>query len=103
MTSPWTKPTTTAYRGSLRGGTRSRTISVATGLDGSLRLDLRASSGLRLRFRVSVPSGRAVATRTVAASHDSLVSTTICGQRTYSVRVSRLRGAGAFTLTVTRP
>ena len=44
-----------------------------------------------------------VATRTVAASHDSLVSTTICGQRTYSVRVSRLRGAGAFTLTVTKP
>ena len=103
VTSPWTRPTTTAYRGSLRGGTRSRTISVATGLDGSLRLDLRASSGLRLRFRVSVPSGRAVATRTVAASHDSRVSTTICGQRTYSVRVSRLRGAGAFTLTVTKP
>jgi hypothetical protein len=103
VTSPWTKPTTTAYRGSLRGGTKSRTISVATGLDGSLRLDVRASSRIRLRFRVSVPSGKALATRTVAAAHDSVVSTTICGQRSYSVRVSRLRGAGAFTLSVTNP
>jgi hypothetical protein len=103
VTSPWTKPTTTAYRGSLRGGTKSRTISVATALDGSLRLDVRASSGVRLRFRVTVPSGKALATRTVAAARDSVVSTTICGQRSYSVRVSRLRGAGAFTLSVTKP
>jgi hypothetical protein len=103
VTSPWTKPTTTAYRGSLRGGTKSRTISIATGLDGSLRLDVRASSRVRLRFRVSVPSGKALATRTVAAAHDSVVSTTICGQRSYSVRVSRVRGAGAFTLSVTKP
>ena len=103
VTSPWAKPTTTAYRGSLRGETKSRTISVATGLDGSLRLDVRASSRVRLRFRVSLPSGKALATRTVAAAHDSVVSTTICGQRSYSVRVSRLRGAGAFTLFVTEP
>ena len=103
VTTPWAKPTTTAYRGSLRGGTKSRTIRVATGLDGSLRLDVRASSRLRLRFRVSLPSGKAVATRTVAAAHDGVVSTTICGQRSYSVKVSRLRGAGAFTLSVTEP
>jgi hypothetical protein len=103
VTSPWTKATTTAVRGSLRGSVKSRTISVATALDGSLRLDIRASSRLRLRFRVTAPSGRAVATRTVAAAHDGAVSTTICGQRGYSVRVSRLEGAGTFTLSVTKP
>jgi hypothetical protein len=103
VTSPWTKATTTAVRGTLRGGVKSRTISVATALDGSLRLDVRASSRLRLRFRVTAPSGRAVGTRTVAAAHDGAVSTTICGQRGYSVRVSRLKGAGTFTLSVTKP
>ena len=103
VTSPWTKPTTTAVRGTLRGGTKSRTITVLTGLDGSLRLDVRASSRLRLRFRVSAPSSRSVAARTVAAAHDGAVSTTVCGQRSFSVRVSRLRGAGAFTLSVTKP
>jgi hypothetical protein len=103
VTSPWAKPTTTAVRGTLRGGVKSRTISVATALDGSLRVDVRASSRLRLRFRVTAPSGRAVATRTVAAAHDGAVSTAICGQRGYSVRVSRLKGAGTFTLSVTKP
>jgi hypothetical protein len=103
VTSPWAKPTTSAVRGTLRGSVKSRTISVATALDGSLRLDVRASSRLRLRFRVTAPSGRAVATRTVAAAHDGAVSTTVCGQRGYSVRVSRLKGAGAFTLSVTKP
>jgi hypothetical protein len=103
VTSPWTKPTTTAVRGTLRGGVKSRTIGVATALDGSLRLDVRASSRLRLRFRVTAPSGRAVATRTVAAAHDGAVSTTVCGQRSWSVRVSRLKGAGVFTLSVTKP
>jgi hypothetical protein len=103
VTSPWTKPTSTTYRGSVRASVRSRTISIATGLDGSLRLDLHASSGVRLGFRVTVPSGKPVSNRTVAAAHDSVVTTTICGQRSYRVRVSRLRGAGAFTLSVTKP
>ena len=103
VTSPWTKPTPTAYRGSLRGGAKSRTFTITTGLDGSLRLDLRASSRVRLRFRVALASGKAVSSTTVAAAHDDVVSTTICGQRSYSVRVSRLRGAGAFTLSVTKP
>jgi hypothetical protein len=103
VTIPWTKPTPTAYRGSLRGGAKTRTFTITTGLDGSLRLDLRASPRVRLRFRVTLASGKAVSTTTVAAAHDDVVSTTICGQRSYSVRVSRLRGAGAFTLSVTKP
>jgi hypothetical protein len=103
VTTPWTKPTQTAYRGSLRGAARSRTYTVATALDGSVRFALRASAGVRLGLRVSVPSGRAVAGRTIAAGRQGAVGTTICGQRSYRVRVSRLRGAGAFTLSVTKP
>jgi hypothetical protein len=103
VTAPWTKPTQTAYRGSLRGGARSRTYSIATGLDGSLRVGLRAAAGVRLGLRVSVASGATVANRTVAAGRSGAVGATICGQRSYRVRVSRLRGAGAFTLSVTKP
>lgn len=103
VTSPWTKPTRTAYRGSLGARTRIRTYDVATGLDGALRLDLRASARIRLRVRVATASGSQVADRTVAAGHGSSVGTTVCGQRSYRVRVTRVRGAGAFTLTVTRP
>jgi hypothetical protein len=103
VTTPWTKPTRTAFRGSVRAGARSRTYSIATPLDGSFRIDLRASSRVRLRLRVSAASGAAVASGTVAAGRTGAVGTTICGQRSYRVRVSRLRGAGAFTLSVTKP
>jgi hypothetical protein len=103
VTAPWTKPTQTAFRGSVRGSARSRTYTVATPLDGSLRVDLRSSKGVRLGLRVSAASGAAVASRTVAAGRTGAVGATICGQRSYRVRVSRLRGAGAFTLSVTKP
>src|SRR5919198_1456099 len=57
VTAPWTKPTQTAYRGSLRGGTRSRAYTVATGPDGSLRLSLRAPAGGRRGRRRAGPAG----------------------------------------------
>jgi hypothetical protein len=103
VTEPWTKPTKTAYRGSLRASARSRAYTIATGLDGSLRLDVRASARLRLKLGVSGPSGRTVASQTVAAGRAGAVGTTICGQRSYRVQVSRVRGAGTFTLSVTKP
>jgi len=103
VTSPWTTTTTTAYRGALPAGARSRNYTVATALDGTLKLDLRASTGVRLSLHVARASGTTVADRAIAAGHDSAVGTTICGQRSYRVRVTRVRGAGAFTLTVTRP
>ena len=103
VTAPWTKPTKTAYRGSLRSSARSRAYTIPTALDGSLRLDVRASARLRLKLRVSGPSGRIVAAQTVAAGHAGAAGTTICGQRSYRVQVSRLRGAGTFTLSVTKP
>jgi hypothetical protein len=103
VTAPWTKATTTRYRGSLTARARVRTFALPTVLDGSLRVDVRASSGVRLRLRVTTAAGTKVAERTVAAGRRSAVATTICGQRSYSARVMRVRGAGGFTLTVTRP
>jgi hypothetical protein len=102
VTSPWTKATTTAYRGSVSSGSRTRTFAVPTVLDGTLRVALRASSGVRLRLRLTAAATKADV-RTVAAGRSSTVATTICGARSYTARVTRLRGAGAFTLTVTRP
>jgi hypothetical protein len=103
VTNPWTKPVKTAYRGSLGRSSKVRTYAVATALDGGLRVDLRAAGGIRLRLRVTNAAGSKVADRTVAAGHRSTVETTVCGQRSYRARVTRVRGAGAFTLTVTRP
>ena len=103
VTNPWTKPTTTAYRGSLAGRTRSRTYTVSTGLDGTLAVALRASAGIRLRLGVATSAGASVGSRTIAAGRHSTFRTTICGRRSYRLRVTDLRGTGAFTLTVSRP
>ena len=64
---------------------------------------MRDGTGVRVRVRIATASGASVADRTIAARHASTVQTTVCGQRSYRVRVARVRGAGAFTLTVTRP
>jgi hypothetical protein len=103
VTAPWTKPATTTYRGSVSARSRTRRFSIATVLDGAMRIDLRASSGVRLRLHVTNAAGTTVATRTVAAGRRSTVAATICGQRSYAARVTRARGAGGFTLSVTRP
>ena len=102
VTAPWTKAATTTYRSSLSAQTRARTFSVATALDGTLGLTVRIGA-VRARVRVTTASGASVADRTLAARHAATVRTTICGQRSYSVRVARVRGAGGVTLTVTRP
>jgi hypothetical protein len=103
VTAPWTKPTTSVQRSSLSARVRTRNFSFPTALDGTLSLAVRAAAGVRVRVHVATASGMSVADRTIAASHASSVRTTICGQRGYRVRVARVRGAGAFTLTVTRP
>jgi hypothetical protein len=103
VTDPWTKRAKTAYRGSLGGSSRARSYAIATGLDGTLRLDVRASARLSLRLRLATAAGSKVADRSIAAGRSSTVETTVCGQKSYRVRVTRVRGAGAFTLTVTRP
>jgi hypothetical protein len=103
VTQPWTKATTVIDRGSVSARARTRTFSIPTALDGTLRLTVRDGAGVRVRVRVATASGASVAARTIAARHASTVQTTVCGQRSYRVRVARVRGAGAFTLTVTRP
>ena len=93
---PWRGNTQLTLRGSISArGNATRSFTVATPLDGTLRLSLRAPQGAAFRLSV-VAGGRAVAT-------GARVTTTVCGRRSYTVRVTRTRGAGAFTVAVSRP
>ena len=74
---PWTKNTAVTLRG--RG---TRTVRVATPLDGVFRATISGPRGTV--YRVAAP-------------------TTVCGQRFVNVRVTRVRGTGAYTLRVSRP
>ena len=100
VTAPWQRATTTARTASLTRTTRARTYTIATKLDGTLKLALRPSAGLRLTLDVDA-SGRRVL-HTVAARAIAR-TTTICGARSYRIRVTATRGSGSFRLTVAEP
>ena len=79
---------------------RVRTFTVATPLDGTLRVSARPSAGTRVALDVF-----AGATRLVHATGAGTLARTqtICGQRSLRVRVTETRGTGAFRLTVSKP
>jgi hypothetical protein len=97
---PWQADTSTVRTGSVTRTSRTRTYAVSTPLDGTLKVALRSSARLRLALDVYASSTRvahAVGSGTLSRS------TTVCGARTYRVRVSELSGRGSFRLTVAKP
>jgi hypothetical protein len=100
VTTPWRTETSTTRTGSVTRSSRKRTYSVATPLDGTLKVTLRASAGLRATLdvyaastRVAHVTGRGTVTR----------SLTVCGARNYRVRVTEQAGRGSFRLSVVEP
>ena len=69
-------------------------------MDGTLKLSLRPTRGLRLAVNVYASS-----TRVAHAVTSSSVSrtATICGVRSYRIRVQALEGQGSVRLSVTKP
>jgi hypothetical protein len=93
--SPWAGPTTSTQTARLTRATRTRTFTVPTELDGALKVTLRPSAGLRARAEVFAGPRR--------LAGGNAISTTVCGQRSLRIRVSRLAGSGSFGLTVEKP
>jgi hypothetical protein len=92
VVSPWRGVAILRYSGT--GLTR--TYTVATPLDGTVRATLRA--GTRGTVEILSSSG------TRLARAGATASATVCGDRSVRVRVTRPTGStGAFALTVTRP
>ena len=100
VTSPWaqTAPTTQTVR--LTRTTRVRVFTVATQLDGTLKVSLRPTRGLRLAVNLYASSTR-VAHALTSASFTR--TTTVCGARTYRIRVQALKGQGTVRLLVAKP
>jgi hypothetical protein len=90
---PWTAGTVTRLSGS---GTR--THRVVTPLDGRMSVTLRAPR--TAVFQLSIAG-----VGTVRANGGASVSlaTTLCGMREATVTVRRLKGKGAYRLTVSKP
>jgi hypothetical protein len=88
--SPWTHNTAVALRGA-----RARAFTLRTPLDGTLVVRLHAAAGAS--YRLSLWSG---ATRLATGS---AFRHAICGQRSLTLRVTRLAGAGTARVLVAKP
>jgi hypothetical protein len=93
---PWVKNRTSAISGRFTArGSSVRNYRIADTLDGTFEASVSGSP----RVRVQILRGKAVVAR-----GSSSAQTTICGgSRSFSVRVTRLAGSGAFTLSLSRP
>jgi hypothetical protein len=100
VTNPWESSTTTTRTGTVTRTSRTRTYTVATPFDGTLKLTLKTSAGMRVAVDVFASSKR-VAHVTGAGTLSR--PTTVCGSRSYRVRVTELKGRGSFQLAVSKP
>ena len=96
VTAPWLTNTRTVVTGRVGAGAASRRVPIATPLDGRLRLILRAPASARYRLELLGPTGSVV-------GRGATISRTVCGQRTFTARVTRLGLPGRFSLEVSRP
>jgi hypothetical protein len=104
VAAPWTGPTTTSTKAALSARVTSRTTRVATSLDGTFRATLTAPARSRFALELLTSSGRRLARSvTTVGSRVRSVTTTICGQRGLRLRVSRVSGAGTYSLAVAHP
>jgi hypothetical protein len=101
VASPWTQNTSVSRSGRVSAGAtgRTRTFRIATPLDGVMRVTARPPA--KASLRLSLSSASTVLAR--AAAGTTAVQATVCGQRSVTVRVDRVRGAGTFRLAVSRP
>jgi hypothetical protein len=97
---PWTANQSVTFSGSFRRGSgRTRSFAVATPLDGTFRVTLRPPAAAA--FGLALYSGTQLVARAPAGSRS--LSTTVCGVRSLTMRVTRTKGFGAFRLHVSRP
>ena len=100
VTSPWLAGTTTTQTTALNRTKKTRTFTIATQLDGTLKMTLRASGGMRVSLDVFASSTRAAH---VVSKQPVSRTFTVCGARSYRFRVTDLAGRGSVSLTVAKP
>jgi hypothetical protein len=103
VTTPWTGPTTTTLRSSFTARATGRGFRLAAPLDGTFKVTLTSPKGGAFTLRLVDPAGGKVIGTAAGSQQVKSLETNVCGQRTLQVQVKRVHGAGAFTLTVSKP
>jgi hypothetical protein len=96
---PWTTNTSRRLTAKLTGKIRTRTFKVSTPYDGTVSVDSRQTESAKVSVSL-LANGKAVKTNSFSRAAGASLSSTVCGVRTYSVRV-RLTGAVTKTTKTT--
>ena len=99
---PWTRNTQSTLSTSLSRRARTRTLSVSTPLDGKFSVTVRAAKGERVTADLLTASGARVGHAVVTGGGARVLSTTTCGSRSYSVKLTRTAGSGRARLVVSK-
>jgi hypothetical protein len=100
---PWTAPTTRRYTAAFtKTGKRQWQRTLATPLDGSITIKLSMPAGPRHDVTLLAANGRTVLARwKTYTSTSRTITTTICGQRSVVLRVTRGTRPSPFSVAVT--
>jgi hypothetical protein len=96
---PWSGPTVTTLRGRFPRAKRVWTTTIATPLDGELRVRIDVPDDVSL----VAPDGTVLARSTWTSAGGKRVGYRVCGVRSLRIRVSRAGPAARFTLRVSKP
>jgi hypothetical protein len=103
VTTPWVANAVSSSTVPLKSSARTRTVSLATPLDGALRVTLRGVKNGRATLALLGATGTPISRTVVSGATTRSLSTTVCGTRAYRARVTLQRGSGSFRLTVSKP
>jgi hypothetical protein len=107
VTQPWAPTAPTSVRVTLTKSLKAKSFVINTPYDGTLTVAPSQSAKTRVTLTVAA-NGASIATRTIASRTTTPISSTICGQRSYTVNV-KLSGTvtnktkTTFTLKIARP
>jgi len=103
--SPWTTPQSHRYRKVFGARTKKVwTIPVATPLDGTIAVSAILPKGSQSQVVLTSADGRKVLAKAVrSGARSRRISSTVCGQRSFAVRVTEKGPLGAVSVVTTNP
>jgi hypothetical protein len=102
VVSPWNGNSQSSLSTALTKRVRTRTLTVQTPLDGNFRITVRAAKGERVAVSLLTSSGASAGRTVVVGAASRSLSTTVCGSRTYSVKLTLAKGAGRARATISK-
>lgn len=105
VTQPWAASTVSTYRRSFtKKGPKVWRIPVAVPLDGDLVVDVALPSGGYHDVALLGPDGRSVLAQGLwSGTRTQRITTTVCGQRPLTLRITRRGSVGRVSVTVAAP